>query len=45
MCPQEIDVDWSISWPFAEKGDTVIQKCPGGAESLGMHYSLITYMY
>ena len=38
ICLQEYDVSWNISWPFAASGEVVKQKCPGGAESLGMHY-------
>ena len=37
MCLQEIDVDWNISWPLTIRGEVALQKCPGGAESLGMH--------
>ena len=40
VCLNETDAIWSISWPIAASGETVLQKCPGGAESLGMHYNL-----
>ena len=35
-CYPENDTQWDIRWPTAERGEEVIQKCPGGAESLGM---------
>ena len=40
VCLNETDAIWNISWPFATKGEVAIQKCPGGAESIGtyMHY-------
>jgi len=39
ICLQEVDPDWNISWPLATRGEVVIQKCPGGAESVGMHWT------
>ena len=36
-CVREIDVYWNISWPSATSGEVVQQKCPGGAESVGMY--------
>ncbi|XP_065913065.1 hemicentin-1-like isoform X2 [Dysidea avara] len=35
-CYPENDTQWDIRWPTAERGEEVIQKCPGGAESLGL---------
>ena len=29
-------MDWNITWPTTDSGQTVRQKCPGGAESIGM---------
>ena len=40
ICLQEIDGDWNISWPPTTRGEVALQKCPGGAESLGMHQNL-----
>ena len=37
MCLRETDVDWNITWPTTESGQMVRQKCPGGAESIGMY--------
>ena len=31
------DNNWNISWTSATRGQTVLQKCPGGHESLGMY--------
>ena len=45
LCSHERDADWNISWPVATSGDVVQQKCPGGAESLGMCCSLIIIIY
>ena len=42
MCLQEVDIDWNISWPLTTMGQVVIQKCPGGAESLGMYVQAYT---
>ena len=36
ICLREVDVDWNITWPTTNSGQLVRQKCPGGAESLGM---------
>ena len=36
ICLRETDVDWNITWPTTDSGQTVRQKCPGGAESIGM---------
>ena len=38
VCLPETDVDWNIAWPLTTRGEVVLQKCPGGAESLGMYY-------
>ena len=38
VCLPETDVDWNITWPLTTRGEVVLQKCPGGAESLGMYY-------
>ena len=38
ICLQENDINWNISWPLATRGEVVKQKCPGGAESLGIDY-------
>ena len=38
VCVREIDMNWNISWPSATRGEVVQQKCPGGAESVGMYY-------
>ena len=45
VCSNQMDADWNISWPVATSGYVVRQKCPGGAESLGMCYYLISFMY
>ena len=45
LCSNERDADWNVSWPVATSGDVVYQKCPGGAESLGMCYNLIIIIY
>ena len=37
-CLREIDAEWNITWPLTASGDTAQQKCPGGAESVGMCY-------
>jgi len=37
ICLRELDPNWNISWPLATRGQVVIQKCPGGAESVGMY--------
>ena len=42
ICLRETDMDWNITWPTTDSGQTVRQKCPGGAESIGM-YSFILY--
>ena len=39
MCSKETDAIWKISWPLTTSGEIVLQKCPGGAESSGMHYT------
>ena len=39
VCLQEVDGKWNISWPHATRGQMIQQKCPGGAESLGIHYN------
>ena len=39
VCLREVDGEWNISWPHATRGQVVQQKCPGGAESLGIHYN------
>ena len=36
ICLKETDVDWNITWPSTYSGQMVQQKCPGGAESIGM---------
>lgn len=36
-CKPENDTEWEIFWPATNKGDTAIQSCPGGAESVGMY--------
>ena len=36
MCLREVDTEWNITWPLTTSGVTVQQKCPGGAESVGM---------
>ena len=36
VCYRETDADWNITWPLATRGELVLQKCPGGAESIGM---------
>ena len=41
VCFSETDADWNISWPLATRGELVLQKCPGGAESVGMFNSLM----
>ena len=45
ICLQENDEDWNISWPLTTRGEVAIQKCPGGAESLGMYYNIVVVMY
>ena len=45
MCLQEVDIDWNISWPLTTMGQVVVQKCPGGAESLGMYVYSRRFMY
>ena len=40
LCLSEQDMDWNVTWPLTLKGRTAIQKCPGGAESLGMYAAL-----
>ena len=37
ICLHEIDVNWNITWPTTGSGQMVRQKCPGGAESIGMY--------
>ena len=37
VCLNEIDTNWNISWPLTTRGEVAIQKCPGGAESIGMY--------
>ena len=44
ICLEENDIHWNISWPYAARGVVVKQKCPGGAESLGMPHNL-NYLY
>ena len=39
ICLPEEDVEWNIYWPLTQKGMVVKQKCPGGADSVGMHYN------
>jgi len=50
-CVQQVDIVWGILWPATDAGETAVQKCPGGVESLGkskfdhlnQHY-ICTYM-
>ena len=44
-CPPENDAIWNIYWTLATRGDVVQQKCPGGAESLGMKYCCYIYKH
>ena len=43
ICLNEPDADWNILWPVATREELVKQKCPGGAESLGMCSNLISF--
>ena len=36
VCMPVKDNNWNIAWTSATRGQTVLQKCPGGHESLGM---------
>ena len=40
ICLREVDVNWNITWPTTDSGQMVRQKCPGGAESIGMYYHI-----
>ena len=42
ICLRELDPDWNILWQLAARGQVVIQKCPGGAESVGMYACIKT---
>ena len=49
ICLREVDPEWNITWPTTDSGQTVLQKCPGGAESVGMciamYLALLFLMY
>ena len=38
----EVDRIWKILWPATIAGETAVQKCPGGIESIGI---CIAYTY
>ena len=45
-CPKHNEVNWTISWPTTNVGETATQKCPGGIESMGIEpYYIHTYSY
>ena len=44
ICLRETDIDWNITWPTTDSGVTVRQKCPGGAESIGMYTHLFIFI-
>ena len=37
ICLREVDEEWNITWPTTDRGQLARQKCPGGAESVGMY--------
>ena len=39
----EVDRVWKILWPATIAGETAVQKCPGGIESIGI--AELTYNY
>jgi len=41
-CYPENDTEWMIRWPAAQSEEIVIQKCPGGVESVGKHLWIIS---
>lgn len=46
----EVDRVWNILWPATIAGETAVQKCPGGIESIGIciaetYITEITYNY
>ena len=43
ICLRETDVYWNITWPTTDSGQMVRQKCPGGAESIGMYMYLLQH--
>ena len=45
ICLQENDIYWNVLWPLATRGKVVKQKCPGGAESLGIDYVCLLPTY
>jgi len=44
-CLPENDTEWEIRWPVAQSGEVAIQKCPGGAESVGMQFLYLSCIH